>query len=399
MYLRLTTLTKTLPQMSFYLYFIAIFISLWGSTHDSADCWSAHRSSAARDIFKRVHDWCKAGWRRPGAPPQQKCWLRRWVWLHRRRFRLQSDELTSRWSCGHVGSVAISCPGGAPSIHDCSCISCSVWFRLVSRASSITKDRRDLIRDLGDSRMISLTGTPSVSCWAFLYSCRVARSRRICGDSMLLSTYSKLIWVSLRAPDMVHIAILSCVSMCWTWAHHPHTGTQYSATEYTRAIADVRSTGAGAPQPVLASLLMMLQRDFTLSCTFSVCFMYVSDRSRVIRGTSVQSRVQTLLPLLSLSVFWQPVRCPGEPRSPLSSLGLGVASSGQSTRSDVNMSLIVWQGSRDEHIQTSATRLEWGHWCIRWRTSAQVRILGGDRYSRYAFGWLGCRGIPESFAG
>ena len=77
MYLRLTTFTKTLPQMSFHLYFFAIFISLWGSTHDSADCWSAHRSSAARDSFKRVHDWCKAGWRRPGAPPpKQKSWLR-----------------------------------------------------------------------------------------------------------------------------------------------------------------------------------------------------------------------------------------------------------------------------------------------------------------------------------
>ena len=38
MYLRLTTFTKTLPQMSFHLYFFAIFISLWGSTHDS---WAA----------------------------------------------------------------------------------------------------------------------------------------------------------------------------------------------------------------------------------------------------------------------------------------------------------------------------------------------------------------------
>ena len=40
MYLRLTTFTKTLPQneMSFHYIFLAIFISLWGSTHDSADC-------------------------------------------------------------------------------------------------------------------------------------------------------------------------------------------------------------------------------------------------------------------------------------------------------------------------------------------------------------------------
>ena len=58
--------------MSFHLYLFAIFISLWGSTHDSADCWSAHRSSAACDSFKRVHDWCKAGWRQPGAHPQTK---------------------------------------------------------------------------------------------------------------------------------------------------------------------------------------------------------------------------------------------------------------------------------------------------------------------------------------
>ncbi len=72
MNLRLTTFTKTLPQLSFHLYFFAIFISLWGSTHDSADCWSAHISSAARDSFKRVHDWCKARWRRPGAPPPNK---------------------------------------------------------------------------------------------------------------------------------------------------------------------------------------------------------------------------------------------------------------------------------------------------------------------------------------
>ena len=46
------------------LYFLAIFFDL-GSTHDSTDCWSAHRSPAARESFKRVHDLCKAGWHRP----------------------------------------------------------------------------------------------------------------------------------------------------------------------------------------------------------------------------------------------------------------------------------------------------------------------------------------------
>ena len=53
------------------------------------------------------------------------------------------------------------------------------------------------------------------------------------------------------------------------------------------------------------------------------------------RGTLVQSRVQARLPLVSLSVFWQPLCCQGESRSPLSSLRLGAASSSQNTHSDV----------------------------------------------------------------
>ena len=74
MYLRLTTFTKTLPQMSFHLYFFGNYYFALGSTHDSVDCWSAHRSPAARDSFKlrqlqssnrdsfkRVNDWCMAG--------------------------------------------------------------------------------------------------------------------------------------------------------------------------------------------------------------------------------------------------------------------------------------------------------------------------------------------------
>ena len=67
MYLWVTTFTKTVPKLCF-----AICISLWGSTHDSDDCWSAHRSPAARDSFKRVHDRCKAGWRHSGAPAPPK---------------------------------------------------------------------------------------------------------------------------------------------------------------------------------------------------------------------------------------------------------------------------------------------------------------------------------------
>ena len=197
------------------------------------------------------------------------------IW-HLRRFKVTNWRLDRvNPGCWHVGLVTRSCPGGTPWIHDCSHVSCSVWFRFASRAASITKGRRDLRRDLGGSRRISLMGTRSVSCWAFLYSCRVTRSRRICGGSMSLSTGSQLMLVGLKAPETVRIAMLSCVSMCWTWAHLPHTGTQYSANEYTRAIADVRITGAEAPQSVPASLLMMLQRDFTLSRTFSVCLFVV----------------------------------------------------------------------------------------------------------------------------
>ena len=47
---------------------IFFLLFLW---HDSADCWSAHRSPAAHDSFKNMQDWCKAGWCRPG-PPQTK---------------------------------------------------------------------------------------------------------------------------------------------------------------------------------------------------------------------------------------------------------------------------------------------------------------------------------------
>ena len=66
--LRLTTFTKTLPQMSFPLKKTFPF------DYASADwhCWSAHRTPSAHNSFKRVHDWCKAVWRRPGPPPQTK---------------------------------------------------------------------------------------------------------------------------------------------------------------------------------------------------------------------------------------------------------------------------------------------------------------------------------------
>ena len=45
-------------------YIFLQFVFALGS--DSTDCWSAHRSPAARESFKCVHDWCKAGWHRSG---------------------------------------------------------------------------------------------------------------------------------------------------------------------------------------------------------------------------------------------------------------------------------------------------------------------------------------------
>ena len=80
MYLRLTTFTKTFPQMSFHLYFFAIFISLWGSTHDSADCWTGvltdpRLPATASNVC--TTDARLGGVGRVPPPPQQKSWLRR----------------------------------------------------------------------------------------------------------------------------------------------------------------------------------------------------------------------------------------------------------------------------------------------------------------------------------
>ena len=95
MYLRLTTFTKTLPQMSFHLHFVAFFRSGAPSmTLLTAGALTAIQ--AARDSFTRAHDWCNAGWRRPGGPLQkQKSWLRRWqrvYWEDKWRGRVVGEE-------------------------------------------------------------------------------------------------------------------------------------------------------------------------------------------------------------------------------------------------------------------------------------------------------------------
>ena len=73
MYLRLTTFTKTLLQCHF-TYIFCYFISLWGSIHDSADCWSAHISPACprqlQTCARLMQDWvASAGWPPPNKNP------------------------------------------------------------------------------------------------------------------------------------------------------------------------------------------------------------------------------------------------------------------------------------------------------------------------------------------
>ena len=96
----------------------------------------------------------------------------------------------------------------------------------------------------------------------------------------------------------------------------------------------MRSTGTGAPQSVPASLLMMLKRDLTLSRTFSVCFLYVGDLSRVTPRYFGANSCTTTSPA-SVTFSFLAACCPGEIRSPLSSLLLGAVSSSQRTRSSV----------------------------------------------------------------
>ena len=75
----------------------SIFFSLWGSTYDSADCWSAHRPPSARDSFKRVHDWWVAS---AGCPPNKNPAVN----IHDRIF-LYTQVLLDRHTLRFVESV------------------------------------------------------------------------------------------------------------------------------------------------------------------------------------------------------------------------------------------------------------------------------------------------------
>ena len=71
---------------------------------------------------------------------------------------------------------------------------------------------------------------------------------------------------------------------------------------------------------------------------FSVRQQYIKSHTEVL-WWKVYKHVSRLV---SLSVFWQPVCCPDESRSPLSSLCLGAAASSQSTRSGVQYQETVY---------------------------------------------------------
>ena len=75
----LRTFTKPLPHVIF-TYLFCYFNSLFGSTHDSADYWSAHSAPRPhmpvrqlRECARMMHGWVSSvGW-----PLKQKSWLRR----------------------------------------------------------------------------------------------------------------------------------------------------------------------------------------------------------------------------------------------------------------------------------------------------------------------------------
>ena len=119
-------------------------------------------------------------------------------------------------------------------------------------------------------------------------------------------------------------------------------------------------TGDGAPQSIPASLLMMLQRDFTLSRTFSVCFLLVGDRSRVTpRYFGAKSCTSTYPASVTFRFLAACVS-----RSPLTSLRLGAASSSQRTRSGVRYHETVYsQGMFDDYLKHFVFRLD-EHFCF-----------------------------------
>ena len=76
-------------------------------------------------------------------------------WPRLRRFRVMDRRLGRvNPGCGHVGLATRSCPGYTPSLHDCSHICCTVWFRLASRVASIKAG------NIWDASWVAHAGSP-----------------------------------------------------------------------------------------------------------------------------------------------------------------------------------------------------------------------------------------------
>ena len=87
--------------------------------------------------------------------------------------------------------------------------------------------------------------------------------------------------VEQMVPVMVLMVVLSWVSTWWVWDDLDRTGAQYSAAEYARAIAEVRSVEAAAPHFAPASLQSRLFLDFTLAAVPFRCSLKDRVLSRV----------------------------------------------------------------------------------------------------------------------
>ena len=122
--------------MSFHLYFLQFFFAL-GSTHDSTDCWSAHRSPAARETCTRLmQGWvASTGWHRPGTPPKQKSWLRRCALVNGTTSkRLVSD---GGLCSGHLLMMWSAVSSGSPHSHAALSASLHFFVEALYRPTSV----------------------------------------------------------------------------------------------------------------------------------------------------------------------------------------------------------------------------------------------------------------------
>jgi len=103
----------------------------------------------------------------------------------------------------------------------------------------------------------------------FCNSLTVERCLRIAGGATFERTGSHCRLVARTQSVMIRIVLFNWVSTFFACTLFSQTGAQYSATLYTKARADMRSTFARQPQLVPASLLIILFLVFSLFFTSS----------------------------------------------------------------------------------------------------------------------------------